>query len=153
MLRKMTTALALTLAALPLSAQDAPPAPPPFTPFAQDEHDRYLARGKQIMVWFLAGRADSLVGAVEPGYAEQLNLDRIRELMDAFAERTGSVSKVLAEKMTRRNGMPQFWWEAEVVNFTDEPVVMRWLLNETGHIVGVGFNPKSRAPFDPGQSS
>lgn len=148
--KALLAATVLTLAAYPLTAQNAPPAPPPAAaPFTAAEEARYLERGKQVMAWFHAGHADSIAAAVESGYAAQLTRDRIRELMDAYAERAGAATKVLAEKMTRRNGIPQFWWEAEVVNFTAEPVVMRWLFDEQLRIVGVGFNPKSRAPFDP----
>lgn len=147
MFKKLTTTLALMLVALPLAAQEAPP--PPFKPFTQAESDRYLARGKQVMAWFLAGHADSLLTVFSGEMAAEMTIDAIRAQMDGFAERAGTVSKVLVEKMTRRNGAPQFWWEAEVTNFTAEPVVMRWLLNEELKVVGVGFNPRSRAPSDP----
>lgn len=134
----------LLFAAAPVTAQAT--TPPPFKPFTAEEHDRYLTRGKQVMTWFLAGQADSIVAVGAP---EFVTLERVRELMDAFAERTGAVSRVLAEKLTRRNGAPQFWWEAEVVNFTAEPVVLRWVFDPEGRVAGVGFNPKSRALSDP----
>lgn len=139
----------LSLAALPLAAQDTPAPPPAAKPFTAEEEARYLERGKQVMAWFHAGHADSIAAAMEASAAAQLTRERVVELMDVYAERAGTPTKVLVEKMTRRNGVPQFWWEAEVVNFTDEPVVMRWLFNEQLQIVGVGFTPKSRAPFDP----
>lgn len=135
--------LALTLATMPLAAQDAPP--PPFKPFTEAENARYLARGKQVMGWFLAGNADSLVTAFGGEMAADMTIESVRGQMDGFAERAGTVSKVLVEKMTRRNGTPQFWWEADVTTFTAEPVVMRWLFDEQLKIVGVGFNPKSQA--------
>ena len=147
MFNKLTPMLALTLAALPLAAQDA--APPPFKPFTAAENERYLARGKQIMAWYLAGQADSVHSAFSPETAGEITVDQIRQQRDVFEERAGTVIKVLAEKMTRRNGIAQFWWEADATNFTAEPVVMRWLLNEQLQVVGVGFNPKSRALSDP----
>jgi hypothetical protein len=141
---------AMTLVALPLAAQDAPPAaPPPFKPFTEDETERYMARGKQVMGWFLAGHADSLVTAFGGEMAERATIDEVRQQMDLFAERAGTVIRDLAEKMTRRNGTPQYWWEAEGTNYTAEPVVMRWLFDEDLKIVGVGLTPKSRAPSDP----
>jgi hypothetical protein len=140
---------AVSLLALPLAAQDAPPAAPPFKPFTEAETERYLTLGKQIQAWFLAGHADSILAASSPEVAEQLGLDGIRQQMDLFAERAGTVITVLEEKLTRRNGIPQFWWEAEVTNFTAEPVVLRWLFDEEGKLVGAGMNPKSRAMADP----
>lgn len=150
MFTKSNPMLALTLFALPLAAQNAPPAaPPPFKPFTQAETERYMARGKQVMAWYLAGQADSVHGAFSPETAGEITVDQIRQQRDVFEERAGTVIKVLAEKMTRRNGIAQFWWEADVTNFSAEPVVMRWLLNEELKVVGVGFNPKSRALSDP----
>jgi hypothetical protein len=146
---RLTPIIAFSLAAMPLAAQTSPPQPPPFVPFTQAEHDRYLARGKQVMGWFLAGHADSLLTALGGEMAAQMDLAGIRQQMDGFAERAGTPTNVLAEKMTRRMGTPQFWWEAEVTNFTAEPVVMRWLFNEELQVVGVGFTPKNRAPSDP----
>lgn len=147
---RMKTTLALSLLALPLAAQGTPPAaPPPFKPFSEAEQTRYLARGKQIMGWYLAGHADSVYGAFAPEVAEKISVDGVREQRDVFEERVGLVLNVRVEKMTRRNGIAQFWWEADGTNFTNEPVVMRWLLNEDLQVVGIGFTPKSRAPFDP----
>lgn len=150
MFKRLTSTLALTLFALPLVAQDAPPAaPPPFKPFTQAETDRYMARGKQIMAWYLGGHADSVHAAFAPEVSAEMTIDLVRQQRDVFEERAGTVLKVVAEKMTRRNGVPQYWWEADVANFSAEPVVMRWLFNEQLQVVGVGFNPKSRAPSDP----
>jgi hypothetical protein len=147
---KFKTLLALTVGALPLAAQaQTPPPPPPFVPFTAAEQERYLARGKQIMAWYLAGHADSVYATFAPEIAGQMDADGVRQQRDVFEERVGTVIKVVAEKMTRRNGIPQFWWEAEGTNFTPEPVVMRWMLNEQLQVVGVGFNPKSQARFDP----
>ena len=70
------------------------------------------------------------------------------EQMLKMKERMGSVVKVLAEKMTRREGKPQFWFEADYTDFTDEPVVMRFVFTEDGKLVGLGINPKSAAKFD-----
>lgn len=150
MFNKTYPALALTLFALPLAAQGTPPTPPPpFKPFTAAENERYLARGKQIMAWYLAGQADSVYSTFAPETAAEITVDQIRQQRDVFEERAGTVLRVHAEKMTRRNGVAQFWWEADGSNFAAEPVVMRWLLNEQLQVVGIGFTPKSRAPADP----
>jgi hypothetical protein len=142
---------AMALVTLPLTAQDAPPAaPPPFKPFTEVETERYMALGKQIQGWFLAGHADSILAVASPEVVERMGgIDGVRQQMDFFAERAGTVTKVVTEKLTRRNGTPQYWWEAEVTNFIEEPIVMRWLFNEAGQLVGAGMNPKSRAMADP----
>jgi hypothetical protein len=90
-----------------------------------------------------------LVTAFGGEMAERATIDEVRQQMDLFAERAGTVIRVLAERMTRRNGTPQYWWEAEGTNYAAEPVVMRWLFDEDLKIVGVGLTPKSRAPSDP----
>ena len=76
-------------------------------------------------------------------------VDGIRQQVDRLAERAGMVLNVLDQKMTRRNGTPQFWYEAEMSEFTNEPIVFRWLINEDGKLVGAGMGPKSMAPKDP----
>ncbi len=147
---KLIPTLFMTLVAGPLAAQAAPQTPPPpFKPFTAAENERYLARGKQIMAWYLAGHTDSVHSAFAPEVQEKIDLDGVRQQRDVFEERAGMVVNVRAEKMTRRQGVAQFWWEADVTNFTAEPVVMRWLLNEELQVVGIGFTPKSRALSDP----
>ena len=41
--------------------------------------------------------------------------------------------------------MPQFWHEAMFDNFA-EPVVIRWVMDEKGDIIGIGLGPKSQTP-------
>ncbi len=138
---------AVVLAAAPLTAQDAAPAAP--KPFTADEEARYLKLGHQAVSYFFDGKADSLLAMMDSASQAQAGgVDGIRQRMDVVAERGGVPMTVKAEKMTRRNGMPQFWYEAEMSNYTQEPIVLRWIFNEKDQLVGMGFGPKSGAPYD-----
>ena len=137
----------MCLAAAPLAAQNAPAAEPTAAKLSPANEARFLTLGKQYTRWFLNGFADSLSAAVAPEVLENLGgADGIRDQMNLVAERAGSETKLLAEKMTMRNGKPQFWHEGEFALFTTEPLVIRWVLNLEGKIIGVGINPKSSAP-------
>jgi len=142
---------AMSLAAAPLSAQvpaappAAAPAPPPVLTPAQEA--RFLQLGKTYTRWFLAGKADSLAGVYETTALLRMGgVENIRQQMAQVADHAGTESAVLAEKMTRRNGWPQFWHEGQFTQFADEPIVIRWVMDADGHIVGVGLGPKSRTP-------
>jgi hypothetical protein len=145
----MVSAL-FTLVAGSLAAQDAPP---PFVPFTAEETARFTALGKQATRYFFEGKADSLLGMIDSSAVEGVGgLDGIRGQMDRLAERAGVVVKVEAEMLTRRMGNPQWWHEASFSDFTQEPIVMRWVFNTDGKIVGAGMGPKSGARRDPGQN-
>ncbi len=138
---------AVVLAAAPLTAQDAAPAAP--KPFTADEEARYLKLGHQAVTFFFDGKADSLLAMMDSATKTRAGgVDGVRQQMDAVAERGGVPLTVKAERMTRRNGQPQFWYEADMSNYADEPIVFRWLFNEQGQITGIGMGPKSNAPFD-----
>lgn len=150
-IRLMAALGAAVIAVSPLAAQDAAPAP--AAPFSAEEEARYLALGKRATTYFFEGKADSLLAMADSVTGERLGgADGIRQMMDQIGERAGVPLNVLAEKMTRRNGLAQFWYEAEFSNFTAEPVVLRWLFDEAGMLVGAGVNPKSRTPPVDGQS-
>lgn len=139
---------ALTLIAPALSAQgNAPPAPSkPFTP---EEHARYMALGKKVNTWFLEGYADSIVAIAHPDMAARMGgVEGVIGQMDQFNSRAGALLRVVDEKMTRRNGVPQFWFEADFAEFTADALVLRWLFNEEGQLVGTGMGPKGGAPAD-----
>jgi hypothetical protein len=136
----------LVLAAGPLMAQDSATTPKPFT---AAENARYLELGQKYNRWFLTGQADSLLAAADSVTAEKMGgLEGIRAQMENMSERVGVVLSVVTEKMTRLGGTPQFWFEANFSEFTQEPVVFRWLMNEQGQLVGAGMNPKSAARAD-----
>ncbi len=150
MFNRLLVALGATmLAAAPLAAQDTAPAPVAAKPFTATEEAHFLELGKKVNGWFFEGHADSIAAIADSGARAGMgDVDGIRRMMDQIAERGGVPLTVLAEKMTRRNGTPQFWYEAEFSNFTDEPLVFRWLFNDQDRLVGAGVGPKSAAHAD-----
>jgi hypothetical protein len=142
------------LAAAPLAAQTpqspAPaPAPIKMTP---EQEAKLLALGKTYTRWFLGWQADSLASAFDPETLTKVQgVSGISAMMEQIGERAGTQTKVLAEKMNYRNGMPQFWHEAEFSALEGEPLVIRWIMNLDGKIIGAGLNPKSRAPAPDGE--
>lgn len=144
--------LVALLAAAPLAAQTpAPAAPPAAAPapvkLTAEQETKLTALGKTYTRWFLAGAADSLVSVFDAKLHERVNgVVGITEMMQQISEKAGFPTKVVAEKLTYRNGQPQYWYEAEFSEFAPEPVVIRWLLTPEGKIIGSGINPKSAAP-------
>ena len=140
---------AAVIAIAPLAAQDSADGPTPAKPFTASEEAHYLELGKKVNRWFFEGHADSIAAIADSGARSRMgDVDGIRQMMDQIAERGGVPLTVLAEKMTRREGRPQFWYEAEFSNFTAEPLVFRWLFNDQDQLVGAGVGPKSMARAD-----
>src|SRR5690606_13466661 len=105
---------AAALFAAPVAAQTTPAAPPttpaaakPFTP---EETAKYMALGKKVNGWFFGGYADSIVAIAAPDILERMGgVEGVTDQMDRFTQRAGAMVRVVEEKMTRRNGVPQFW--------------------------------------------
>lgn len=146
-------AAALVLATpLALQAQDAPPEPAaaPAKPFTAEESAHYMDLGKQAVGYFFDGQADSLLAMMNTESQERVGgVDGVRQMMDTIGERAGMILEVVDQKMTRRNGRPQFWYEAIFSEFEQEPLVFRYIFDEEGLIRGVGVTPKSAANADP----
>jgi len=132
-----------------IHAQDA--APVPAKPFTAQETARYMELGKKANRYFFEGQADSLLAMGDSAFASRVGgVDGIQQQITNIGDRAGMPLTVLEQKMTRRNGAPQFWWEAEFSEFTAEPLVFRWLFNEQGQLVGAGMrSPRSQARMDP----
>ncbi len=106
----------------------------------------YLKLGKHFTEWFFTGQTDSLLSHMAP--ETQLALkgaEGILETRDQVAARAGAEKKVTEERMTRRRGNPQFWHQGEFENLS-EPLVLRWVMNPRGQIIGVGMGPLSQTP-------
>lgn len=147
-MRLTALAAAVLMFAPAIHAQDAAPAP--AKPFTAEESSRYMALGKQATRYFFEGHADSLVAMGDSAFVARTGgVDGIRQQVATIADRAGMPLNVLEQKMTRRNGAPQFWWEAEFSEFVDEPLVFRWLFNDNGQLTGAGMGPKSAARMDP----
>ena len=105
-----------------------------------------LTLGKKLTLWFFEGQADSLYAHLSAGAKEGAGgVDGVRQHMSEFTSRAGMEVEVLVEKMTRRNGKPQFWHEGSFANYP-EALVIRWVFNEQGEVDGVGMGPKGGTP-------
>ncbi|MEP6590818.1 MAG: hypothetical protein ABJC19_06520 [Gemmatimonadota bacterium] len=139
----------LLLSAVPLAAQTAPApvsAASPIT-LTPAKEQQLFDLGQRYTRWFLAGRADSVLGAMAPETATEMGgIEGVRQMMDQVAERAGVEVAITEEKMTRRKGNPQFWHAAKFRDFTDDELVLRWVMDADGKITGIGFGPKSRTP-------
>ncbi|HET9064608.1 MAG TPA: hypothetical protein VFN22_02145 [Gemmatimonadales bacterium] len=149
-MRPTVLAAAALLLVPAVHAQDA--APSRAKPFTAEETTRYMELGRRANRYFFEGQADSLLAMGDSAFAARVGgIDGIRQQVANIGDRAGMPLTVLEQKMTRRNGAPQFWWEAEFSEFTAEPLVFRWLFNEQGQLVGAGMSPKSQARMDPVQ--
>lgn len=147
-LRGLIAATVLTAVTAPLAAQTAekPALKAPLTLTAADSA-RYLELGRTYTRWFLAGKADSLATGMDAEILEkQGGVEGIVALQGQIAERAGTQTRMIEQKLTRRNGMLQFWHAGEFSEIAGDEVVIRFIFNDQGKVVGMGINPKTRAP-------
>lgn len=151
----LTRLMLVSLAcAAPLAAQTTPAAPPttPPAPIVLSPADsaRLFARGKQINDWFLAGMVDSVYTAATPDAQQKMGgPEGVQAQYERFIDRAGAPIGEVAMMMTRREGQPQFWYEARFSEFQQDLLVLRWVLDMEGRITGAGMGPKGGARKDP----
>ena len=134
----------LAVMATPLAAQMQAP-----TPLSAADSTHLMELGRTYTRWMLQDKTDSLMAVMTPEFLESMGgAAGVSERMAMLAEHAGKELMVLAEKMTRRNGRPQFWHEAAFSAFTDEPLVFRFVFDEKMKVAGIGMGPKSQAVFD-----
>jgi hypothetical protein len=137
-MRPFLTGFAALILAGPLAAQSATTVPADV---------KLLALGHQLTDWFLAGKMDSIVARMPDDIKEKSG--GVSGLLDAraqLAQRGGEEAKVLEEKMTRRKGLAQYWRSSLYTEFPQEPLVLRWVFNESSQVVGIGLGPLSQTP-------
>jgi hypothetical protein len=135
--------LAATLVAAPLAAQTATP---PNAGPAVDEA-LLLERGRKLTDWLLAAQADSILAYMTEDTRTRVGgRGGITEMSMKIATSAGEQAVVVEEKMTRRNGKPQFWRQAKFDGMMPEPLVFRWVFDSAGYVVGAGIQPLSQAP-------
>ncbi len=146
-MRLVLTVALLVAPAASLAAQDAAPElKPPLTMNAADSA-RFLALGKTYTRWFLAGQSDSLVAATDSAALEKMGgPEGIQTVMEQVTTRAGIELAVVEEKLTRRRGALQFWHAGNFSDLSTDQLVIRWLLDEHGKIIGAGIGPKSQTP-------
>ena len=116
----------------------------------QSQRPDSLALARRFTAWFYTGQFDSLM-AHHPLETRNDSLARrqLQQNFDQLAIRAGTETSVIEEKFVMRNGRPQYWRTARFSDF-DEPILIRWVINGNGEIVGMGLGPLSQAPpIDP----
>jgi hypothetical protein len=109
--------------------------------------DQLLRLGHTFTQWFLTGEVDSIYAHLAPEVQQGVGgVVGVTREVTGFIERAGMEVAMVEEKMTRRQGAPQFWYEATFEKSGTEPLVLRWVFNDKGEVVGAGIGPKSEAP-------
>ncbi len=106
-----------------------------------------LASARQYTRWLYAGQAESLVVHLSDRAktGEFGRLDFWARSRDMIVERAGLEFAVLDETWKLRNGRWQYWRTAQFSSM-NEPLLVRWVLDATGRIDGLGLGPLSQAP-------
>lgn len=158
-LRALAGAAALALAAalaaaLPAAGQSPSPLPQPAPAVApqgaiESPMKDSLAHARRLVRLWNAGQVDSLMAFVAPQDRERITRDRVLGMIADLAARVGEEQEVIEEKFVKRNGQTQYWRTAKY-SLAPEPMLMRWVFDAQGHVLGQGFGPASQAPaIDP----
>ena len=109
--RSLVAVATLVSLAAPLAAQTADkPAPQPPAKLSAADSARYLELGKSASRWMMAGHADSLAAALDPeALTKAGGVEGLKTMQAQMHERIGAQVKLIDQKLTRRNGMVQFW--------------------------------------------
>jgi hypothetical protein len=110
-----------------------------------------LALARQFTQWFYNAQWDSLLAHSPAG--ERPSRDEMQRQLDLLTARAGTETQVLEEKFVMRKGRPQYWRTAKF-SAMEEPILLRWVIDPTGQIAGMGLGPASQAPpIDPPQGA
>lgn len=145
-LLRISAVLALLVAA-PAAAQTPAATLFPFaSPPVQLEYDS-LAFGRQLTNWFYSSEVDSLWAHTSVELQAQLGTkEKWNEMIGEFIQRIGMENDLVEERWMKRNGRRQYVRVLHGTEFTEEPVMLRWVLIPGRLVAGVGLNPLSRAP-------
>ena len=157
--RPLAAALLLGVAATaPLAAQSPLPSPDPKPPAATasalpqgsvNPMRDSLAHARRITRWFYAGQADSIRAFIPDADKAKFTSEVISDRLLQLTGRAGTELEVIEEKFVKRNGQTQYWRTAKF-SLMSEPLLLRWVLDPTGHVIGQGMGPLSQAPpIDP----
>jgi hypothetical protein len=141
-MRPFLTGFAALILAGPLAAQSTPSATA-----AVPADVKHLALGHQLTDWFLAGKMDSIVARMPDDIKEKSGgVSGLQDARAQLAQRGGEEARILEEKMTRRKGLAQYWRSAMYTEFPQEPLVIRWLFDDSSRVVGFGLGPLGQTP-------
>ena len=113
---------------------------------AQESTVDSLALARQYTLWLYVGEVDSLLAHSTDEFRDQEAGDpSFARMSGLIAERAGFETEVIEETWKLRNGDCQYWRTAAFSN-SDEPLLIRWVLDSAGRIDGIGGGPLSQAP-------
>jgi hypothetical protein len=133
-MRSLVIGVLATLAATPLAAQvgTAP----------RDS----LALARKFTRWFYAAQWDSLLAHQPVEIRGDTTLrPQLAQRLEQLRARGSQEVEVLEEKWVTRNGFPQYWRVARFSNLP-EPLLVRWIINGRGELVGMAISALSQAP-------
>ncbi len=105
-----------------------------------------LALARKYTTWLYAGYADSLVAASSDAARQNFStLDSWLSQSERLVMLAGDELEVIEETWKLRNGRCQYWRTARFDRIEDL-VVIRWVLDASGRIDGVGMSPEMQAP-------
>jgi hypothetical protein len=109
-----------------------------------------LTLARRYTVWFYTGQFDSLLAHHPSGDRGDPALRQgLEQRFEMLATRAGTETAVIEEKFVMRNGRPQYWRTARFSD-SSEPILLRWVIDANGDIIGMGLGPLSQAPpIDP----
>ena len=118
----------------------------PVSAHAQEAGVDSLALARQYTQWLYAGETDSLLAhSTGETRVDDPEGDDFTRLSKMIADHAGFELEVSDETWKLRNGDCQYWRTAQF-SATEEPILIRWVLDPQGRIEGVGAGPWTQAP-------
>ena len=117
----------------------------PVSARAQDAPLDTLSLARQYTMWLYEGQADSLFAHTAEASRGQMTVEQYARGAEMIMNRAGFEVSVVEETWKLRNGRCQYFRAAQFTDL-DEPLLVRWVLNERGEIDGAGLGPLSQAP-------
>lgn len=118
----------------------------PSAAAAQAARPDSLALARKFTEWLYTGQGDSLYAhSSEQTRQGGSTPDWWLERTNVIGQRAGLETEVISEDFRMRNGRPQYWRVARFSDL-DEPLLIRWVIDDDGKIAGIGMGPLSQAP-------
>ncbi len=104
-----------------------------------------MALGRRLTHWFYTGQADSLWNSMGEGFRGEVGgVEGIREVMDRVASRAGVETDLLSEQVIAAGEGRIEYRRTAKFTVSEEPVVVRWVTDSAGRIVGAAIRPLSQ---------
>lgn len=151
-MRRIRFALVAAVVSLPASAsaQVSTAATPAARPKPAQLPPDSLERARKYTGWLYTSQTDSLFAYMDTASQRELKVPAALEgTVAQLATRAGSEEQLIEERWITRNGRRQYWRKAKFTGLA-EPFLVRWVIDPSGTIGGLGLGPASQAPpIDP----